>query len=136
MGLSADTPRTYELGDDTDYPVAASTVIYEGCAVGNNGSGYARKLVALDGFLGFASEYVDNSAGSAGDKNVRVKTQGCIQLPISGIAITANSRPKVYASDDGTFTLTSTSNTLIGTVRRWVSTGVAIVEFDAALSKF
>jgi hypothetical protein len=52
-------------------------------------------------------------------------------LPISGLAITANDRPLVYASDDDTFTLTAGSNSLIGTVHRWVSTGVAMVEFDA-----
>jgi hypothetical protein len=49
--------------------------------------------------------------------------------------VTANDRPAVYASDDNTFTLTSTSNSLIGYVSRWVETGVAIVEFDAGLCK-
>jgi hypothetical protein len=54
-------------------------------------------------------------------------------LAITSIAITANDRPAVYASDDNTFTLTATSNSLIGYVSRWVSTGVAIVEFDAGV---
>ena len=61
------------------------------------------------------------------------KRKGEVQLPISSIAITANDRPLVYASDDDTFTLTGTSNSLIGTVARWVETGIAVVEFDAAL---
>jgi hypothetical protein len=39
----------------------------------------------------------------------------------------------VYASDDDTFTLTGEGNSLIGTVARWVETGIAVVEFDAAL---
>jgi hypothetical protein len=52
-------------------------------------------------------------------------------LDISGLAITANDRPAVYASDDNTFTLTSASNSKIGWVSRWISTGVAIVEFEA-----
>lgn len=131
--LAADKPRDYMLGDLDEYPVIAADIIYEGAAVGENGSGYARPLVALDKFLGFALETADNAAGSAGDILVKVRTKGVAQLPISGIGITANDRPAVYASDDDTFTLTSTGNTLIGYVRRWVSTGIAMVEFDANL---
>ena len=129
--LAADKPREFLLGDMAEYPVIASDIIYEGAAVGENASGYARPLVAQDPFLGFAQRTVDNSAGAAGAKTVVVKRKGVIKLPISGLAITANDRPKVYASDDDTFTLTSTSNTLIGTVLQWIETGYAYVEFDA-----
>lgn len=129
--LSADKPRTYQLGDLEEYPVIAGDVIYEGAAVGENGSGYSRPLQAGDPFQGFNTETADNSSGSAGDINVRVKTKGRIVLPISGVAITANDRPAVYASDDDTFTLTEGSNSLIGTVSRWISSGLAVVEFDA-----
>jgi hypothetical protein len=132
---ASDIARNFQLGEIEDYPVIASDIIFEGSAVGENGSGYARPLVAADPFLGFAQRKADNSAGAAGDINVRVRTRGKAQLPISGIAITANDRPAVYASDDDTFTLTATSNSLIGYVSRWVETGVAIVEFDAALCK-
>ncbi len=133
--LSADTPRDFQVGDLEDYPVIAADIIYEGAAVGENGSGYSRPLAAGDAFQGFAQRKVDNSAGSAGDKNVTVLTRGRVKLTISGLAITANDRPAVYASDDDTFTLTATSNSLIGYVSRWVSTGVGIVEFDAGLVK-
>lgn len=133
--LAADANRIYALGDIEEYPMIASDIIYEGAAVGENGSGYSRPLVAADPFQGFAEKQVDNSAGGAGAKTVRVKARGRIKLTISGLAITANDRPAVYASDDDTFTLTSTSNSLIGYVSRWVETGVAIVEFDAALVK-
>jgi hypothetical protein len=128
--LAVDVPRAFALGDIDEYPVIASDIIYEGAAVGENGSGYARPLVATDPFLGFCLEQVDNSAGSAGDKRVRVLRRGSVTLPISGLAITSNDQVAVYASDDNTFTLTSASNTKIGWVRRWVSTGVAVVEFD------
>lgn len=129
--LAANQTRDYQLGDVDEYPVIASDIIYQGAAVGENGSGYARPLVAADPFLGFAEAKADNSAGAAGAINVNVKTRGCVVLPISAIAVTANDRPAVYASDDNTFTLTPTSNSLIGYVRRWVSTGIAVVEFDA-----
>ncbi len=131
--LAANVERAYSLGDIEEYPVIASDIIYEGAAVGENASGYSRPLAAGDVFQGFALEQVDNSAGSAGDKTVKVRARGRIRLPIASIAITANDRPAVYASDDDTFTLTAGSNSLIGYVSRWVSTGYAVVEFDAAL---
>ena len=136
--LAVDTPRVYQLGDIEEYPVIASDIIYEGAAVGENASGYSRPLSAGDVFQGFALEQVDNASGSAGDKRVKVRTRGRVQLSISGIAITANDRPAVYAVDDNTFTLSASASatgthSLIGYVSRWVSTGVAVLEFDAAL---
>jgi len=134
--LAANTPRGFEQGDIEGFPVIAADIIYEGAAVGENGDGYSRPLVADDTFQGFAEDKVDNSAGAAGDLNVRVRRRGKVQLAVTGAtAITANDSPAVYASDDNTFTLTSASNSLIGYVSRWVSSGVCIVEFDAALVK-
>lgn len=132
--LAADKARDYQLGEFEDYPVIANDIIYQGAAVGENGAGYSRPLVAGDVFQGFADRQADNAAGVGGAINVRVKTRGRIVLPISGIAITANDRPPVYASDDDTFTLTKSTNSLIGYVSRWVSTGVAVVEFDSAIA--
>ena len=132
--LAADSPRTYQVGGIEEYPVIASDIIYEGAAVGENAAGYSRPLAAGDVFQGFAEEQADNSAGSAGDVNVRVKTRGRIVVDVVGAsAITANDRPAVYASDDDTFTLTSTSNSLVGYVSRWISGTSCVVEFDAAL---
>jgi len=133
--LAADTPRAYELGIIEEYPVVATDIIYEGAAVGENASGYARPLVALDPFLGFAESKADNSAGAAGAVNVRVRQKGKVQLAVAGAtAVTANDRPLVYALDDNSFTLTSTGATAIGRVSRWISSGVAIVEFDALVA--
>lgn len=130
---SADILRDYQLGEIEEYPVIAADIIYQGSAVGENAAGYSRPLAAGDVFQGFALEQCDNAAGSAGDKTVKVRTRGRVVLPIASIAITANDRPAVYASDDNTFTLTASTNSLIGYVSRWVSTGYAVVEFDAAL---
>ena len=129
--LAANKQRIFQMGDTEEYPVIAADIIFQGAAVGENGSGYARPLQAGDRFLGFAEAKADNAGGAAGDVTVVVKARGRIELPIAALAITANDRPAVYASDDDTFTLTALSNSLIGYVSRWVSTGVAIVEFDA-----
>lgn len=128
--LAADSPRVYEIGDLNDLPVVATDIIYEGAAVGDNGSGYARPLVAGDPFRGFADRKADNFAGAAGDINVRIKECGRIQLAIGSLAITDVGKD-VFASDDNTFTLTQSTNTRIGHVVRYVSSGVGIVEFDA-----
>jgi hypothetical protein len=132
--LAADKIRVHHFAGSPvreEYPVIATDIVYRGAAVGENGSGYSRPLVAGDPFQGFAVAKADNASGAAGDKTVTVDQKGFITLPISGLAVTANDRPLVYASDDDTFTLTATSNSLIGTVSRWVSTGIAVVEFDA-----
>lgn len=133
--LATDKPRPYELGTIQEYPVIAADIIYEGAAVGENASGYARPLQAGDVFLGFAESRADNSTGAAGDKTVRVRRRGQVELPVAGAtAITANDQPLVYASDDDTFTLTASTNSIIGRVSRWVASGVCVVEFDAGLA--
>ena len=128
--LTADEPRDYQTSDIESYPVVATDIIYEGAAVGENGSGYARPLAAADPFLGFAIRQVDNSSGAAGDARVEVRTKGRIKVPIT-VAITDNDRVAVYASDDNTFTKTSAGNSKIGWVSRWISNSEAVVEFDA-----
>lgn len=136
--LAADKLRTWHFSGDpvtSEYPVIAADIIYRGAAVGENGSGFSRPLVALDPFQGFAEANVNNAAGAAGDKTVFVRQKGFVTLPIAALAITANDRPAVYASDDDTFTLTSSGNTLIGYVDRWISTGLAVVEFDSAYQR-
>lgn len=128
--LAVDKARDYDLGDINEFPVIASDVIYEGAAVGDNGSGYARPLVAGDPFRGFAIRKADNSTGSAGDINVKVYAKGKLKLPITSLAITDVGKD-VYASDDDTFTLTQSTNTRVGYVYRWISTGYGIIAFDA-----
>jgi len=133
--LSANTPRAYEGGDRNDLPVIAADIIYEGAAVGIvSGSGHARPLQAGDKFAGFAKEQADNSAGAAAAITVRVQEKGKIKLNVSGAVITDIGAP-IYASDDNTFTKTATSNTLIGFVHRFVSSGVVIVDYDVAYGK-
>ena len=129
--LAADQPRDYYLGDFHNFPVVATDIIYKGAAVGDNGSGYARPLVAGDPFRGFADYQVDNSTGAAGAKKVRTRTRGSIKLAISSLAITDVGKD-VFASDDNTFTLTQSTNTRIGHVSAWLETGYGIVEFRVA----
>ena len=130
--LAVNAPRSFVLGEHQDLPVIASDIIYEGAAVGENGSGYFRPLVALDPFAGFAESKADNSAGAAGAINVRVKSKGRIILSVTGVTAVTDEGATVYAADDNDFTLTSTSNTAIGKVVRYISGTSVEVYFEAA----
>lgn len=129
--LAADTPRVYEIGSLNHIPVVASDIIYEGAAVGVvKASGHARPLTSADKFAGFCKQNADNSSGSAADINVEVIDEGEIKLSVSGAVITDLHQP-VYATDDNTFVFLPTGGVFIGFVKRFVSSGVVIVEFDA-----
>lgn len=128
--LAVDRSRNFELGDYNDLPVVASDIIYEGAAVGDNGSNAHRPLVAGDRFVGFAETRADNASGAAAAINVRVRTKGRVQVPITSIDVTDLGKP-VFASDDDTFTLTQSTSSHIGKAVRFVATGTVIVEFDA-----
>ena len=128
--LAQDKPRAFGVGDFNELPVIASDIIFEGAAVGDNGSGLARPLVAADPFLGFAKERCDNSAGAASARNVKLFERGKIELDVTGVASAADVGEAVYASDDDTFTLTSAGNSAIGKVVRWVSGTRCVVYFE------
>ncbi len=129
--LAANSSRAYELGSRNHLPVIASDIIYEGAAVGIvAGTGHARPLVAGDRFGGFAEAKADNSSGAAAAINVDVIECGEIQLSVSGAVITDIGQP-VYATDDDTFVFSPVGGVFVGFVKRFVSSGVVIVDFDA-----
>lgn len=129
--LSANTARSFHIGERNSFPVIATDIIYKGAAVGLvDGTGYARPLTTADRFVGFAEMQADNSGGSAGSIHVDVVERGRVQLPVSGAVITDVGQP-VYASDDDTFGFNPAAGVFIGFVHRFVSAGVAIVAFDA-----
>ena len=130
--LAKDEPRRLVPfpTDVTNLPVIAADIIFEGAAVGDNGAGHARPIVAGDAFRGFAIEKADNAAGAAAAIEVWLRTRGQIQLSVATAAIDDVGKP-VFASDDDTFTLTQGTNSYIGRITRFVSPGVVIVSFDA-----
>lgn len=128
MALSAAAKRTYGVEtEQSQHPVKASAVIYEGSVVGRT-SGYARALVAGDEFAGFALEPATGGA-SDGLIYVTVRRKGRINIAITSVAITDVGKV-VYASDDGTFTLTQSTNSPVGRVASWIATGTCILSFD------
>lgn len=141
MSLTANAQLVYEdRMTVNNQPVKGSTEIFLGCAVGMT-AGYARKLNAGDVFAGFCDSHVNNNAstgvigtpdtsGADGALTVPVVQAGRVQLAIAALAVT-NIGQDVYASDDNTFTLAATNNTLIGKCIRYVSSGVGVVAFES-----
>lgn len=133
--LTANQKRVYEFNEDpiyNDVPMIADDVIYEGAAVGENSStGNARPLVAADSFLGFATAQADNAGGVIGDVNVRVRSRGIVKLSVTGVTGDDDLNVAIYASDDDTFTTSSTGNTQIGKLHRWISGTTCMVRFEA-----
>ncbi len=131
--LATDTYRVLEVGERNEVPCIAADIFYEGSAIGVvDASGHARPLTSADQFVGFCEKYVDNSTGAAATVNVRVIKKGAVQLSVTGAVITDVGQP-VYATDDNAFGFTPVSAVFIGFVRRYVSSGVVIVDFDAGV---
>lgn len=112
-----------------EYPVEASEHIFKNGFVALSASGHAQALTAGDVFLGIAYEEADNSAGADGDKKVRVYQQGDFEHTLASVARTDISAA-VYATDDGTLTLTSTDNSYVGRVVDVVATDTIILRIE------
>jgi 3D (Asp-Asp-Asp) domain-containing protein len=119
MALSANREvKFYASQELIDVPVDDNVNIYKGAFVGvNSSTGYARPLTAGDDFLGVAYAQADNtvSGHTAGGIDVRLHQSIDVVHALSGVAAT-DIGSEVYASDDETLTLTSTSNTRIGRI--------------------
>jgi len=93
-------------------PVKEGVCVYRGGFVGLSG-GYARPLNAGDPFAGIAYEEADNTAGTDGDRVVRVFTMGDFEHVLSG-ADRAQNKGAVYASADDTLTASGAGNSFVG----------------------
>jgi hypothetical protein len=118
MVCSANAPYNIMQGLQCNYPVKASTTIYEGALVGEDGAGYARGLVAGDRFLGVANAYVTNGT-TAGANTVNVFT-GRIRMEVALVGTIKDVKRPVYASADDTVTFVGVTNSYIGVVTRYV----------------
>jgi len=130
--LTADSPQVVVLGEFNSIPIIANDIVYEGAMVGENSAGYGRPLVAGDKFVGHAAEIVDNTGGSAGAKNIRVRT-GRYRLQVSLAGYITDIGQPVYASDDAVLTFlgaaAAAANSFVGIVTRYVSSSLLEVEF-------
>ncbi len=138
MALSKDTPRQYDPSVPPiflDLPAKVSTTFYEGAAVTDDGgAGEVDNLAASEGFLGFVEKGVISTATTS-DVNVKIRAQGLIKnLPVTGLDADTDYGVAVYASDNGTFTLTSSTTFVqIGKVVAYSASGYGDVFFQGAV---
>lgn len=135
MALSADTPRDYELGvgPDFNHLPAQVDVTYAGSACTIDASGDVGPALTSESFVGFATQQIDNSAGSAGAVEVQIRQRGVVKLTVAGVTGDSDVGSAVYLTDDNTFTLTASGALQIGKVVRHVSSTTCFVYFEGAL---
>lgn len=137
MALAADRNTEMKDGELLSLPMAAVKV-YAGALVAVNSSGYLTKGQAATGmtYLGRAEEQVDNSAGNAGDKSIKVRRGKAFKWKNSGTsAITQADLGKVcYIEDDQTVSKTDQAGTLsaAGTIVGVETDGVWVAEVGKA----
>lgn len=126
--------RPINSGDTAAMPVAANARIYQGAILSAPAADTdaVAPLTAGEAFAGIAlDDYQDNTGGAAGDKTVQSTLRGTLtKASVTGVLATTAPGTAVYASDDGTLTTTSGSNTQIGKVVRNHGAGKADVFFE------
>lgn len=119
--LSADRETAIKGGIFKSYPCGVD-VIYKGGLVAIDADGYAVAAANTAGLrvVGIADEKVDNSAGSAGDKEVKVR-RGCIAKLVATSITQAMVGSHMYVADDQTFDDTATNGVIAGILVEYVS---------------
>jgi hypothetical protein len=140
--LTYDSPRSYLAGayEVIDLPVAAGVWLYQGMATSNAqtsaaDTGYIQPLVASQDFTGFCFVQTNNTSGTAGAVTSSTVVEGYIFLSVTGVSSAASLGASVYASDSNTFTTTSSGNSYIGKVVRWISGSNVLVKFVSVANK-
>lgn len=102
--LTADRDTRSRDGEYSVYPVAVD-IIYKGSMVCLNASGFlapAQDAVGFSRVVGVAAENIDNSAGSAGDLNCRVRSGRAFRFATASIG-TGDVGRMMYVTDDQNF---------------------------------
>jgi hypothetical protein len=137
MALSANRDVNFYTSQELiEIPLDDDVNIYKGALVGlNSSTGYARPLTAGDDFLGVAYAQADNTGTGHAAAAINVKLHQNVDVvhSLAGVAVT-DTGSQVYASDDGTLTLTSTNNTRVGRIVGVESSGVARVRLQPVAS--
>ena len=99
--------------------------IWEGALVMVNAAGYAVNATDTAGgvIAGIADETVDNSAGSVGDKSIKLRRKGIFEFVFGGTATIADVNTLVYVVDNATVDLVgvTTNDVLVGRIVEFVT---------------
>ena len=132
--LAANKQISRKVGDEIAMP-AGIDIVYQGAMVGTRLSdGYAYPIADTTGykFEGIAVDYVNNSAGAAGDKNVTVHRNGEFLMTFESTIAQTNVGDAVFAADDNVVDIAGdiSANIYVGSISEYVSTTTAWVRID------
>jgi hypothetical protein len=123
--LSADRNTVSKAGENQSYPCAVD-IFYKGAMICINGAGYAVPAADTAGYstvVGVADENVDNSGGSAGTLNVRVKSGRRFSFVATGTLAQTDVGTTMYVVDDQTFNADQQVNAVVaGILTEFTST--------------
>lgn len=135
-----DVPRNvYTEGKVFSYPVKAATEIFLRTAVGlDETTGYVEPFAIGSGlkFVGMSDQSVDNSDGSDGDLDVKVRRKGVFEVISSGLAIT-DGQIDLWWTDDQTVTkVPGAAADYAGKLVVYTSASLALLDIEPALKNF
>lgn len=135
--LAADKKLESRAGVEISIPVIQSVIIYAGANVCVNAAGYALPGADAAGliFEGVSREYVDNSLGSNGDKNVLLLRRGLIKMEFQTAISIANVGDNVFLVDDQLVDLAAnvTHKIFCGVIAEYIDTTHAWVDIEPAI---
>lgn len=134
MALARDTHRDYKVmtvESIAEYNLPTSATVYEGSAlsfVSTAGveDGTVDVLTSGERFAGFA---IEGASTADGDARVKCQRRGEFKIAVTGVDGVNDIGKAVYATDDGTFTLTI-GGSYIGRVTAHVSGTTCYVGYD------
>ncbi len=132
MAVTENKLITRQDGCKTNYPVAASTRLYQGTLTFLTPAGYLDDDTGTGSnrFAGINIAETDNSSGSAADKYADVWNEGIFPLTGTGF-VQADVGKDVYASDNYTIsTAYAAGSVRIGVCREYISTTKLGVEIE------
>jgi hypothetical protein len=139
LALAADKKTEYTEGVELPIKVYQTTKIYAGGMVCVRADGYAIPGADSTGliFMGIAREYVDNSLGSSGDKEVLLRRRGLFKMTFHTAISIANMGDNVFIYDDAEVDVAGnvTFDIYVGNIAKYIDTTHAWVDIEPAIKQ-
>ncbi|MDQ2688400.1 MAG: hypothetical protein M3Y28_11105 [Armatimonadota bacterium] len=119
------------------YPLGAAKTIFKGAlAVAASATGLTQTATDASGvvFVGVAHETVDNSAGGAAAKSIRVEKAGVFTYAKTGAALTDIGKTALIVDDNTVSTAATTNNVACGVVVGIVDAAHVQVRIDGKVN--
>lgn len=135
--LTEDKQIERQDGVQKDFSMAGSEKIFAGALACVNAAGYALEGSDTAGliFQGVATQRVDNSSGSNGDKTIVLRRRGLFRLILDTAITIANVGDNVFLVDDQTVDLTAnvSNHIFCGIIAGFISTTEAWIDIEPAI---